>query len=209
MQDSGEMARKQSKPSKELVFVTMANIGRAIVLAQTAECLLNSMMSMFPDRSLMKNSTVEGIEKLSEKEKKRTFGQLVRYITKILKSDKSDLFKDFLEDRNSLVHRLTNRYGAKLDTDEGVEKANKLAIQVIQSACINIVTFFRGVRVLAQRLQQMSARDGKDLDISDLVDDIDKLFRATVHPVMDSHLEKLFDGVGFNWRDPKNDGGFK
>jgi hypothetical protein len=138
------VAPGQTKPSQQLVFVTMANIGRAVVLAQTVECLLNSMMSMFPDRSAFKNSTIQGIEKLSDREKKRTFGQLVHYINKILKSDKTALFQDFLEDRNSLVHKLTNRYGAKLDTDEGLEKANELAVKVMQTACVNIVTFFRG-----------------------------------------------------------------
>ena len=70
---------------------------------------------------------MEGIEHLSEREKKRTFGQLLQYINKILKADRSHLFEDFLADRNSLIHTLTKRHGAKLNTAEGLEKANDLA----------------------------------------------------------------------------------
>jgi hypothetical protein len=196
-------SKKQSTPGQAAIFATSANIGQAVVLAQTAERLLNVMMSMFPERNSMKNLTVAQIEKQSERRRKRTSGQLVKFINEVLKSDRTHLFADFLENRNTLVHRIMGTsYGVRFDTEEGLAKANDLALKVMTSSSIDVLLFAKGVKILAERLRNMSNRHGQDLDINGLLEDVNYILRVSLHPIVDPKLELLFTRLNLNWRDP-------
>ena len=143
----------------------------------------------------MRNLTVEQIERLSERMRKKTFKQLVDLINKkiLRESGRINIFTDFLENRNTLIHRLTNSYGAKLDTDENLDMANELALEVVTTASFHVVIFARATKRFAERLRAMAARHNRDYDITGLLDDVNKLLNATLHQVMDSTLEKKLD----------------
>jgi hypothetical protein len=195
--------KKQSTPSQGAIFATLANIGQAVVLAQTAERLLNTMMSMFPERNSMKKLTVAQIEKQSGRRRKRTFGQLVNFINEVLKSDRTHLFEDFLENRNTLIHRMMGTsYGVRFDTEEGLSKANELALKVKTSSSIDVLIFAKGVKVLAERLREMSGRHGEDLDISGLLEDVNYILKVSLHPIVGPKLEATFTRLNLNWKNP-------
>ena len=97
--------------------------GSALVLIQSTEHLIRTVMTLV----LQKHSplTLEKLQRQQRQERKRTLGYFVKELQKRVGLDQEleDVLESFLDERNVLVHGLTDVPGWSLESTEGREVA--------------------------------------------------------------------------------------
>jgi hypothetical protein len=183
---------------KEIAFA-LSEIGKAVIYAQTAEALFNAMLLLFPKP--WKGLTLEQIERKSKKDRKRTFGQLVHELSRQIGPDCKTLFEDRLENRNILVHRLTNTFRINLSEKADLVKCLKLTTEIITRSAFDSLIFAQTIKTIVDRSTKGSAAKARQ-EQEALLSSIERILDRTVFLLMDARLKSLFDEIKIDWKAP-------
>jgi hypothetical protein len=95
-------------------------VGHTLLQIQLTERAVQRCLSYF----LPQVKTVEEIEAQAEKDREKTLGDLVSAIRKriAIEAEFDKKLKGFVEDRNTLAHRLLQKEGINITSDEGLQK---------------------------------------------------------------------------------------
>jgi hypothetical protein len=160
----------------------LTSMGATLILLQATEKIIDLCMTfVFQKASLL---TLEGLERQQKEERKKTIGYFLAELRK--RADLDDKFdqmlRDFLDHRNTFIHRLDDVQGWDIDTPDGRQVAAQF-ISKLASLNGRVLFTFCGF------LRAWQKQTGMDVPIpsgSESCDSPDMRLPSTPHPMREA-----------------------
>lgn len=119
---------------------TLAAIGTLVVVGQTAERLLDMILTFVIQDG--EKLTLKRLIDVEKKHRRKTLGYFIREMKMRAEFDESieDAFERFLENRNTLVHRFDKVRGHQLKTGQDLEAVGVFLSQ-LSNDTMTVITF--------------------------------------------------------------------